>query len=216
MEKLENILEALLFVSGQAVDINDIAAKTDATKKQIMAAAENLKQKYSGDSGIHILIFNNKLQFCSNPGYAFVVEAVLNPIKERELSKAMLEVCSIIAYKQPITRLEIEEIRGVNCDYALSMLLKHNIIEVVGRKDALGKPLLYGTTDEFLKRFQISSLDELPDYEEVLGRIKVLNLVDTSKNLFQTQNNGQNGEQTAEQAQDQNTEQNGGDAASEN
>lgn len=193
MDKLENIIESLLFLSGEAIDIKDIAAKTDATKKEILQAVEKLKNKYSGSSGIHILYFNDKLQFSSNPDYAFAVDAVLNPIKERELSNAMLEVCSIIAYKQPITRLEVEEIRGVNSDYAIMMLHKRNLIDVVGRKDTIGKPLLYGTTDEFLKRFQISSLDELPDYDEVLDRIKVLNLVDTSKDLYNLQKEGESG-----------------------
>lgn len=199
MDNLENIIESLLFLSGEAVDIKDIIAKTDATKKDILQAAQALKSKYSGASGIHILHFNDKLQFSSNPEYVDIVDAVLNPIKERELSKTMLEVCSIIAYKQPITRLEVEEIRGVNSDYAIATLHKRNIIDIVGRKDTIGKPLLYGTTDEFLKRFQISSLNQLPDYEEVLSKIKVLNLVDTSTDLYNLQEGG-NAEQ-AEQTQ---------------
>ena len=100
---------------------------------------------------------------------------MLNPIKEKMLTKIVLEVCGIIAYKQPITRLEIENIRGgANCDYAINTLLDNNLIEVVGRKDAVGKPLLFGTTDTFLKKFNISSLKDLPDYEQLLERIKVL------------------------------------------
>lgn len=174
MDKLENIVEAILFLSGNAVAIGDIAAKLDVSPKEIEAAAKTLKDKYSGSSGVHIVLFNKKLQLSSNPDYSEMVESVLNPIKERELSKAMMEVAAIIAYKQPVTRLEIEEIRGVNSDYAVTMLTKHSIIEVVGRKDAIGKPLLYGTTDEFLKRFQLSALTDLPDYEDLIDRIKVL------------------------------------------
>ena len=94
--------------------------------------------------------------------------------KEKELSNAALETVAIVAYKQPVTRLEIEQIRGVNCDYAVQVLLKHNLIEVVGRKDVVGKPLLFGTTDMFLKRFQIESIEQLPDYEQLLASIKVL------------------------------------------
>lgn len=174
MDKLENIIESLLFLSGNAIEIKDIAEKLNINKKEIEQAVESLKEKYNGVSGIHILSFNKKIQFSSNPDYAPMVDSVLNPIKERELSKAMLEIASIIAYKQPVTRLDIEEVRGVNSDYAISVLLKHNIIEVTGRKNSIGKPLLYGTTDEFLKRFNLSSLNDLPDYEDVLSRIKVL------------------------------------------
>ena len=115
-------------------------------------------------------MFNKKIQFASNPEYADEVSSVLNPIKERELSRSMLEAAAIIAYKQPVTRMDLEEIRG-NSEYAVQKLLELKVIEPVGRKDAVGKPILYGTTDEFLKRFQISSLDELPDYEELLDRI---------------------------------------------
>ena len=103
-----------------------------------------------------------------------MISCVLNPIKEKELSTAALETVAIVAYKQPVTRLEIEQIRGVNCDYAVQVLLKHNLIEVVGRKDVVGKPLLFGTTDAFLKRFQIESVEQLPDYEQLLASIKVL------------------------------------------
>lgn len=124
------------------------------------------------------------MQFSSNPAYADAVAKVLNPIKEKELSSATLETVAIIAYKQPVTRLELEEIRGVNCDYVIQVLLKHNLIEVVGRKDAVGKPLLFGTTDEFLKRFQISSIQDLPDYEQLLDSIKVISGDGDSKGLY--------------------------------
>ena len=174
MEKLDNILESILFLSGNAVDIKDISEKLNVTPRQLEVSANRLKEKYSGSCGIHILSFNRKLQLSTNPDYAEQVENVLNPIKERELSKAMMEAAAIVAYKQPVTRLDIEEVRGVNSDYAITMLCKHNIIEIVGRKDTLGKPLLYGTTDEFLKRFQISSIEELPDFEELLNRIKII------------------------------------------
>ena len=109
----------------------------------------------------------------SNPKNADDVAAVLNPIRERALSKTLLESAAIIAYKQPVTRLDLEEIRGVDSEYAIQTLLKLGIIEVVGRKDAIGRPVLFGTTDEFLKRFQISSLDELPDYDSLLAAINV-------------------------------------------
>lgn len=174
MKKLTNIIESVLFVSGNAVSAKDIAEKSGVSEKDVLAAGKELQKKYEGESGIQLLIFNKKLQFCSNPEYAEEVSAVLNPIKERELSRSMLEVAAIIAYKQPVTRLDLEELRGCNSEYALQNLLKLGVIEVVGRKDAIGKPALFGTTDEFLKRFQISDLNELPDYDELMGKIAAM------------------------------------------
>ena len=172
-EKLTNIIESILYVSGTQVAISDISEKLGVTDKEIKDCAKILQEKYSGNSGIQLLVFNNKLQFCSNPSYAEDVSSVLNPIKERELTKSMLEVAAIIAYKQPVTRIDLEEIRG-NSEYAVQKLLELGIIEPVGRKDAVGRPVLFGTTDKFLKRFQISSLDELPDYEELVNKISLI------------------------------------------
>lgn len=174
MENLENVLESILFVNGEAVDIVDITSKLDVTKEEVKSAVKKLKNKYKDDSGIVLLQFNNKLQLASNSNYKEAVSLVLNPIRQRNLSKATLETASIIAYKQPVTRLEIEEIRGVSSDYAINILLEHNLIEIVGRKDTVGKPALFGTTDEFLKRFNISSIDELPDYNDLLEKVKVI------------------------------------------
>lgn len=189
MENLENILESILFVNGDAVDINDITSKIDISKEDIKEAVIKLKEKYHEESGVVLLEFNNKLQFASNSKYAESVSLVLNPIRQRSLSKATLETASIIAYKQPVTRLEIEEIRGVSSDYAINILLEHNLIEIVGRKDAVGKPALFGTTDEFLKRFNISSIDELPDYNTLLEQVKVIrNKDDRLYNHFEVKN----------------------------
>ena len=172
-EKLTNIIESILFVSGTQVAVSDIAEKLEVADKEIMSAVKILQEKYADNSGIQLLSFNKKLQFCSNPSYADEVSSVLNPIKERELSKSMLEVAAIIAYKQPVTRIDLEEIRG-NSEYAVQKLLELGVIEPVGRKDAVGKPVLFGTTDKFLKRFQISSLDELPDYDELINKIQLI------------------------------------------
>lgn len=172
MENLENVIESVVFVAGEPVLISDLCFKFDVKPKQIEKAVEKLNQKYDEKSGIKLLCFNNKLQFASNPKYVDQVSAVLNPIRQRNLTKATLETIAIIAYKQPVTRLEIEEIRGVNCDYAINILLEHKLIEIVGRKEAVGKPALFGTTDEFLKRFNISSVSDLPDYNELLANIQ--------------------------------------------
>ena len=171
-ETLANIIESIVFIAGNAISAKDIAEHLEVTEKAVLDAAKQLQDKYNAKSGINLLIFNKKLQFCSNPEYAESVASVLNPIRERELSRSMMEVAAIIAYKQPVTRLDLEQIRGVDSEYAIQNLLKLGVIEVVGRKDAIGRPVLFGTTDVFLKRFQIASLDDLPDYEQVLAEIQ--------------------------------------------
>ncbi len=186
LENLKNIIESVLFVSGDAVQIKDISDKLGVSDKQVLDAAKLLQEKFDDESGIKLLIFNKKLQFCSNSKYAEEVSSVLNPIKERELSKSMLEVAAIIAYKQPVTRIDLEELRGSNSEFALQNLLKLGVIEVVGRKDTVGKPVLFGTTDEFLKRFQISSLEDLPDYDELMDKIvKLRSPTNDSSYLFE-------------------------------
>ena len=185
METLASIIESILFVSGNEVAINDISEKLGVSDEEVLLTARELQNKYDLETSvINLLIFNNKLQFCSNPANGVSVETVLNPIKERELSKSMLETAAIIAYKQPVTRAELDQIRGVNSDYALQSLMKLEVVEVVGRKDAIGKPLLYGTTDKFLKRFQISSLDELPDVNELMKKIRLMNGGDSDDNYL--------------------------------
>ncbi|MFR6640537.1 MAG: SMC-Scp complex subunit ScpB [Christensenellales bacterium] len=171
---LDEFLESILFVSGNGLKVDELASLLEIKKSDINAAVARLKEKYGGKSGIHLISYNGKIQFSSNPEYSDVVAAVLNPIRERDLSNAALETIAIIAYRQPVTRLDIEQIRGVSSEYCVQLLLKNNLIEVVGRKESPGKPLLFGTTDEFLKRFQLEDISQLPDYETLLESIRVL------------------------------------------
>ncbi len=191
MKNLNNIIESILFVSGKPVEIAFIAEKLEVSLAEVNKAIEELKQHYSGESGIHLITFNKKAQFSSNPEYVKSVESVLNPIKERELTNAMLETLAIVAYKQPVTRVEIEEIRGVDCTYSVQNLTKLGLIEAVGRKESIGKPLLFATTDEFLKRFSLSSIDELPDHVALLGKLQSIeqnmgNVTTVEKPMFGT------------------------------
>lgn len=183
MENLTQILEAILFASGSSKKKKDILALLPEVKKsEFDKAVESLKEKYSGDSGVLLLEFNGQLQFSTNPNYGDTVAELLTPLKEKELSKTLLEVLAIIAYKQPITKLEIEKIRGsISADYAIGVLLKVNLIEVVGRKEAVGRPVLYGTTDEFLKKFQLTEISELPDYQTVLDRLEEMGVFNKSQ-----------------------------------
>jgi len=172
--EIARVIEAVLFVSGDGVDRDEFKRIYDMSDKELNKCLDILNEKYSGESGIHLIQYKNKMQLCSNPALADNIAEILNPIRERSLTKAALETVAIVAYKQPITRTEIEQIRGVNCDYAVQLLQNNNLIEVVGRKDAVGKPLLFGTTDNFLKRFELDSLEQLPNYKELLDRIRVI------------------------------------------
>ena len=180
---LDKELEAVLFVSGDGLAVDYLAEKFDVGTKQIEEAMDVLALRYSGDAGIHLIKYRKKYQFSSNPQYAEKIDAVLRPIKEKNLTRAALETMAIIAYKQPITRLEIDEIRGVGSDYSIQILIDNNLIEVIGRKDTIGKPLLFGTTDEFLKRFELDDIDNLPSYEELLEKIKVIQ-TNFNENLY--------------------------------
>ena len=172
IEKIDNVLEALLFVSGDGLKVTDICDLLELQKSEVTSSVKRLQKKYGGKSGIHLISYNGKIQLASNPDYSDTLSCVLNPIKEKALSNPAMETLSIIAYRQPVTRLDVEHIRGVNCDYALQALLKNNLIEIVGRKDTIGKPLLFGTTDAFLKRFAIEDVKDLPDRDSLLDKIK--------------------------------------------
>ena len=174
-QKLQNIVEAIIFVSGEEIDRQDIKNKLEITEEELTEVVEGLKEKYNPKtSGVVLLEFGTKLQFSSSSELVEEIMQVICPIRERALTKSAIETLSIIAYKQPLTRLEIEEIRGVASDYALGILLDHKLVQVVGKKDAVGKPLLFGTTDEFLKRFNLKNIESLPDKNELLERIQTL------------------------------------------
>ncbi|MBE5734954.1 MAG: SMC-Scp complex subunit ScpB [Clostridiales bacterium] len=176
MDNLKEIIEGILFVSGDGVAFSDIAEKLNVEIEEVASAVDELKKdREETQSGIQVVVFNNKAQLSSNKAYVNEIAEVLNPIRERALTKTVLEVLSIIAYKQPITRMEIEAIReSKNCDYAVNALLENDLICVVGRKDTVGKPLEFGTTDNFLKKFGLTSIGDLPEYEELLERIQII------------------------------------------
>lgn len=175
MNNLTNIIEAIVFASGEAVPVKYIVEKLGVSVKEVNAGIDELKKRYGEEGGIQLLVFNGKIQLASNPKYKQQVSEVLIPIKEKEFTKTILECAAIIAYKQPITKPELEEIRQVSCDYAIHTLLELEMIVPCGRKDAVGKPILYATTDNFLKRFKLNSIDELPDYDELMAQIAELN-----------------------------------------
>lgn len=171
---LTNIIEALIFASGNGMTADEIhkGLQDRCTKKEVEKAVQELKKQYSGDKGIILVEYNKILQFQSNPGYGEILADMLMETRERELSKTLLQVLAIVAYKQPVTRAEIEDLRGVNSDYVVGMLLKLDLIEAVGRKETVGRPVLYGTTNEFLRKFGLQDLTELPDYDDLMHQIR--------------------------------------------
>ena len=171
---LTDIIEAIIFASGKGISKRALVnGLRDYNAKDIEKALEELEKRYSGEErGVRLIRFNDSYQFETNPAYGGTLSDILMETKERELSKTLLQVLAIIAYKQPVTRLEIEDLRGVGSDYVLGMLTKLGLIDVVGRKETLGRPLLYGTTDEFLKKFGLHSLEDLPDYDELMRLIR--------------------------------------------
>ena len=171
---LKEVLKAILFVAGDGVEKDLLAEKLELSLKELNEVIEEIKEEYSGENGIHLIEFKNKIQFSSNPNFADYISDVLSPVREKMLTRAALETLAIIAYKQPVTKLDIEDVRRSSSDYAVQVLMDQDMIEIVGRKEAVGKPLLFGTTENFLKRFNIKNIEELPDYETLLERIKVI------------------------------------------
>ena len=156
-------LEALLFAVGEAVEINKLADSIGVKPKDVENAYEELNKRYdSDDYGIRIIKLDDKLQLCTKNMYYDKLINLVNIPKKYILTDVLLETLSIVAYKQPVTRLEIEQIRGVSCQHAVNKLIEYNLITEVGRLDAPGKAILFGTTDDFLRSFGISSMEDLP------------------------------------------------------
>ena len=161
---LEVKLEALLFASPGPATIDQLATALEAQPGEIKAALTNLEAQYA-ERGLRIQYHKGGAQMTSAPEYAPEIEKLLQLDSQAHLSRAALEVLAIITYKQPITRPEIDSIRGVNSDSSLKTLLRHGLIEDIGRTSGPGRPILYGTSGEFLQHFGLSSLEELPKIE---------------------------------------------------
>ena len=163
MTELAKIIEAILFVSGEPVQLGAIARALEVTELEVSAAADELASDYDYNRrGICLKRFGSHIQLSTRPDYAPQIEKLLQPIQKQSLSQAALETLAVVAYKQPVTRLDIEAVRGVKCDYSVQSLMNKGLIEEVGRKETLGRPILYGTTDAFLSHFGLTSLEDLP------------------------------------------------------
>lgn len=163
IKKMEAAIEAILFTMGDSVELSKIAAAIEHDEKTTRKIIHQMMDKYSAeDRGIRILELEDSYQLCTKTEmYDYLIRVASQP-KRYTLTDVVLETLSIIAYKQPITKLEIEKIRGVKSDHAVNKLVEYNLVCEVGRLDAPGKPILFGTTEEFLRRFSVHSIDELP------------------------------------------------------
>ena len=176
MENLEAVLEAILFVSGDPVRVEDLAHAMNLTVGELKEALDALGDHLLAENrGIKLNRSGEAVFLSIRPTFAPEVEAFLQPLQKRPLSQAVLETLSIIAYRQPCTRGDIEAIRGVKCDYSVQSLLDKGMIEACGQRDTLGRPTLYRTTDAFLQHFGMETLDDLPniDLHQVEGEIGV-------------------------------------------
>ena len=161
-------IEAILFVSGDAVEIADIAQALEVTELEAVNAVEALQREYDDvPRGIMVSRYGNHVKLETRAAYAPYVERLLQPVQRQTLSQAAMETLAVVAYRQPVTRMDIEEIRGVKCDYSIQSLLQKGLVKQVGRKEALGRPYLYATTDFFLEHFGITDLRELPPLPEL-------------------------------------------------
>ena len=163
IRRLEGVIEAVLFTMGDSVELGKIAAAIGHDEETTQKLVHSMMDKYEAeDRGVRIIELENAFQMCTKKEmYEYLIRVAKQP-KKYTLTDVLLETLSIIAYKQPVTKLEVEKIRGVKSDHAVSKLVEYNLVCEKGRLDAPGKPILFGTTEEFLRRFDIRSVDDLP------------------------------------------------------
>ena len=156
-------IEAILFVAGDAVAIRDLARALGQEEKAVRRILDEMESEYDFQQrGFLLKRFGDKVQLATRPLYAEDVVRLLQPVQKQSLSQAAMETLAVVAYRQPVTRAEVEQIRGVKCDYSLQSLTAKGLIQEVGRRETIGRPILFGTTEEFLSRFGLESLEGLP------------------------------------------------------
>ncbi|MDU6470979.1 MAG: SMC-Scp complex subunit ScpB [[Ruminococcus] lactaris] len=162
-KKLQAAIEAILFTMGESVELSKIAAAIEQDEPTTRGIISDMMTTYEKQNrGIRIIELDHSFQLCTKKEYYDYLIRIARQPKRYVLTDVMLETLSIIAYRQPVTKLEIEKIRGVKSDHAVNKLVEYGLVEEVGRMDAPGRPILFGTTEEFLRRFSVQSLDDLP------------------------------------------------------
>lgn len=165
---MKSAVESMMFTWGEPLEAKMVADVLNITKEEAYELFKELQAEYEQEGrGIVIREVNKAFQFVTREENADYVRRLCTPVKAKKLTQSALEVLAIIAYKQPVTKGEMEAIRGIKCDRVVEGLMKKNLVAEVGRSTAIGRPLLYGTTDVFLKNFGFASLKELPDIEDI-------------------------------------------------
>ena len=163
-------IEAILFVAGEAVLVNELARALEISLEELETALNELRDEYDfAQRGFCLKRFGQHVQLATRALYSEDVVRLLQPVQKQSLSQAVMETLAVVAYRQPVTKAEVEQIRGVKCDYSIHSLVTKNLITEVGRKDTLGRPILYGTTEEFLSHFGLEALEDLPPMPDVNG-----------------------------------------------
>ena len=167
-EKLKGIIESILFTMGGAVELSDLARALETDPDQLRWILCEMREEYKTEGrGIGLVELENSWQMATRQeNYDYIRKLVAQP-KKRVLTDVLMETLSIIAYKQPVTKQEIENIRGVKCDFAVNKLVEYQLVRELGRLDTIGHPIVFGTTEEFLRCFGVASIDNLPDIDEV-------------------------------------------------
>lgn len=164
---LSGRIEAILFVAGEPVRIEDLAKALNVTVRAVENEVTKLRDEYDfHQRGFTLKRFGHQVQLATRALYATDVVHLLQPVQKQSLTQAAMETLAVVAYKQPVTRAEVEQVRGVKCDYSIQSLVNKELIMEVGRKDTLGRPILYGTTENFLSHFGLTTLEDLPPMPE--------------------------------------------------
>ena len=174
LEKLNNFVEALIFASERSISVEEIGQVIEGAQlkkikpESLMAIVDEIRLKYDSlDIAIELVYIDGGYQFLTRKEYYPVINQLQIQRSKKKLSQAALETLAIVAYKQPITKLEVEQIRGVNCDYTVQKLLEKELITIIGKADTVGKPILYGTSNLFMDYFGINSTSDLPQLTEI-------------------------------------------------
>ena len=201
MENLNNTIEAILFALGREISAMELANTLDVEEADVIQAIEALKEKYNPTQGVTLIEVNGQYQLVTNNKYYEEVNKFVENTKRKNLSVAAQETLSIIAYNPKITKTEIENIRGVNSDYAVSRLLECGLIEEVARLNLPGRPAAYSVTNEFLRSCGIEKVEDLPDYENI--KIKDEQMLVTD---YEEKTEGENEAETSENTEVENEE----------
>ncbi len=165
---MKSALESMLFVYGEPLNPKEACQVFSVTEKEVAKVLEDLKKEYQQEQrGLRLLKVNDSYQMVTAQENEEYIRRLCTPIKKRRLSQSALEVLAIIAYRQPVTRGEIEEVRGIKCERVLEGLMGKDFIKEVGRAETIGRPILYGTTEKFLQHFGIETIQDLPPIEDI-------------------------------------------------